>query len=120
MRRLFLIALFVPVISFSQLRQSLPQTDSVTYTYRDLSYKKKYKPIKGRLQMRLLPKATWVVANDFDRLPKFFKRLTIQSNNKSYSTRLSQSLLQLQPLLDSMVYEQAESPLSSTEEKLKN
>ena len=119
MRRLFLIVFFVPLISFSQSWQPLPQTDSITFTYRDLNYNKKYKPIKGHIQMRLLPEATWVVANDFDKLPKFFKRLVIQSGNKSYSIRLSQSLSQLQPLLDSMIYEQAESPLFFTEAKLK-
>lgn len=92
----------IPCLSFSQTWQ-LPSVDSVIITYRDFTVKAKNKQIKGRLQLRITPEATWVLANDYDRLPKFFKRFTLQSSGKRYSFRLNQSLSGVKAIIDSNV-----------------
>lgn len=104
MRRITLVLLcIVPCLSFSQAWRHPASIDSVGITYRDLTVKSKNKQIKGRLQLRITPEATWVLANDFDRLPKFFKRFVLQSKGKRYSFRRNQSLSVVKPALDSSV-----------------
>ena len=104
MKGKLLLALFlIPVLSLAQVWDPPTQTDSVTITYRDLALKSKHKRINGRIQIRTLPNATWILANNFDRLPNFFKRFTIQSKTGRYTFRRKQSLSVIQPALDSAV-----------------
>lgn len=79
--------------------------DSITITYHDLTLKKKNKRIKGRVQIRLTPESTWLVTNDFTRLPPFFKRFTLQAGTSRYRFKRKQLLPTVQPTLDAWVDE---------------
>lgn len=85
--------------------ESESQEDSITITYRDLTLKKKNKRIKGRVQVRVTPESTWLVANDFTRLPPFFKRFTLQASTTRYRFTRKQLLPTVQPSLDAWVDE---------------
>ncbi len=82
-----------------------PMQDSITVTYRDLTLKKKNKRIKGRVQVRLTPESTWLVANDFTKLPPFFRRFTLQTGTSRYRFKRKQLLPTVQPTLDAWVDE---------------
>lgn len=101
--KLVVVFLLTHAISFAQVWNPPSQADSVTITYRDLTLKSKHKRINGRIQIRTLPNSTWILANNFDRLPKFFKRLTIQAETGRYTFRRKQFLSTVQPALDSAI-----------------
>ncbi len=121
MKEKLLVALFLaPVISFSQVWYPLPQADSVTITYRDLTVKTKNKRINGRIQIRTLPDATWILANNFDRLPKSFSRFTLQSKDKRYKFRRNQMLPAVQHALNTSVSKLLEDTLFFADAQRKN
>ncbi|MBX2957745.1 MAG: hypothetical protein KF846_16390 [Cyclobacteriaceae bacterium] len=103
---LFLLLLTWPLLATAQFfLEPESQQDSITITYRDLTLKKKNKRIPGRLHIRFSPQSAWVAANDFDKLPKFFKRFTLQSANKRYRFSRKDMLPAVQPTLDARVDE---------------
>ncbi len=86
LKRLLCVACFL-LYSYVSLNA---QADSVIVTYRDLSLKKKVK-INGRLQFGFIPSENKYIlaANNFDKLPHYFKRMRIieasTSNKISFS-----------------------------------
>lgn len=95
------------------------QSDSITITYRNLTLKKKNKRIKGRVQVRFTEESTWLVINDFEKLPKFFKRFTLQSAGKRYRFSRKDLLPSVQPSLDARVEELLADTVFFTNQKRK-
>lgn len=99
------LLLGIPFVLAAQVFNPEEAADSITITYRDLTLKKKNKRIKGRVQVRLTAESTWLVANDFTRLPPFFKRFTLQAGATRYRFTRKQLLPSVQPTLDAWVDE---------------
>ncbi|MBX2965350.1 MAG: hypothetical protein KF845_04330 [Cyclobacteriaceae bacterium] len=99
------LLLGIALASAAQVFHPERGTDSITITYRDLAFKKKNKDIKGRVQVRTTANATWLMANDFGKLPAFFKKFTLSDGNSRYRFTRSQLLPGVQPVLDAAVEE---------------
>jgi hypothetical protein len=102
-KKLFIIFFTLPLCLSAQVWEPALEKDSITITYRDLLAKKRNRPIKGRLQIRIGEQATWVLANDFDRLPAFFKKFKVTSPTGRCIFERADLALMAQPALDSLV-----------------
>jgi hypothetical protein len=97
------ILLLMVQVSIAQVYYPATETDFITITYRDLTLKKKNKVIEGRLQFRPLNEGAILYANNFGKLPSFFKKFTIKSGTNLFAFTANDLLLTGKPLSDSMV-----------------
>jgi hypothetical protein len=104
MLRCFVCLLFYSYVSLN----AQIQPDTIIVTYRDFALKKKAQPT-GRLQFGFMPSVNKYIlaANNFDKLPRYFKRLRIREANTNNTVSFSRkdAFEFAIPLLESQVDE---------------